>query len=120
MREIVCTCDELVARAEPHDSTCPMVTGVPVEPEFLIEHRGEVVELTSPEPPMARLLRAKMEIGRSVQIHLIDGSSLPGRIIDVSDDGTIGTIDSGADEEWSFDVAAVIVVEIRKNKIAKD
>lgn len=117
MNEIRCTCGVLLG--EVHKPNCPMMTGrlVPAE---MWPVPAEIAELTSPEPVLARVLRERCEDRKVVQAHLIDGSVLIGIVTEVSEDGTVGTIDSQSEEFWTFDVGAVCVLQTRRSKVAKE
>lgn len=120
MNEIVCTCDALDTASPAHEVNCPMVTGLPVADRWDRsdgQYEG-TVELTSPEPVLARVYRARLEDKRFVTADLIDGSVLMGTVVEVSEDGTVATIE-GQEETYVFDVAATCVIRTRRSQVPK-
>lgn len=111
MSEIRCTCDALGTASPAHEVNCPMVTGVGVP-------GGELVELTSPEPVLARVLRARQEDRKLTTADLIDGSVLIGTVSEVSDDGTVAVIE-GEEDVYTFDVSSVCVIRTRRSQVPK-
>lgn len=122
VNEIRCTCDALDTASPAHEVNCPMVTGRPISERWDRsdgQYEGELAELSMPEPVLARVLRTRCEDRRVVQAHLIDGSILIGIVSEVSEDGTVASIDSQSDDLWTFDVGAVCVLQTRRSKVEK-
>lgn len=71
------------------------------------------VEMTSPEPPLAATLRHLAAIGKYGTLHVIDGSRIKGKIVDVSSDGTTVTVDNV--DTYVFDTAAIVFVKIENS-----
>lgn len=123
MGELVCSCPGAPdLHPKVHLEGCAMVTGVPVgtlqtsiTPGTVHFPAGEVL-LSSPEPPLARVLRARLDDRKVVQVHLLDGSILVGTVVEVCDDGSTATVDDGSSDLYDFDVSSVCVVQTRRPK----
>lgn len=112
MTEIVCTCDHAVPEHAPHNSDCPMVTGLGIR-----NFAGEEDHfLASPEPVLAGVLRARLDDGEIVLLHTDDGGRVGGTIESVSEDGFVVTVVEGRDL-FELDVTKIVVVQtLRRGK----
>lgn len=130
MTEIVCTCpkDWIAANPASHLDGCSMRTGVPagtfttaISPgTHRIVGMDEWQELSSPEPPLARSLRARVEDEEIVTVHVLDGSAISGRAVAVSEDGLVVTLVEGRDL-YEIDVEKITVVQtLRRGKFSTD
>lgn len=71
---------------------------------------ADSVELIGNPAPLVPLLRERAKDRLDVTIHLIDRSTIRGRIDSVADDGTTAVIIAGRDE-YAFDTSALVVVQ---------
>ena len=71
----------------------------------------ESVELSSPEPPLAGVLRGLVDTRKLVTVCSVDGSTVIGTVIEVSPSGLMAKVENGRDL-YVFDITLISVLKI--------